>query len=336
MRTFVATKIRFDTSDKFRLIMDNNPHPMWIYDHETLRFSEVNRAATNKYGYSREEFLKMKITEIRPKTEVQRLIAQHKKFRMDRKHIGEWQHRLKSGRLIDVEITAYPLFFEGRASILVEAHDITEKKRTQEKLRRLAVAEERNRIAREMHDTLAQAFTGILLQLEAAFDVLPKGQKQARAHITHARNLARKSLIEARHSVWQLRANILAKGTLSLKIKNLINQSKRDGVPIYGSIKGKARSLSAEGEYNLLRIIHEGLINAIRHSEATRIDLMLSYKPNGTELILQDNGKGFNLRAPHRGFGLISIKERAKRIGARLTISSKPNKGSKLIVRVTS
>lgn len=336
MRACVATKIRLDASDKFRLIMDNNPHPMWIYDHKTLRFSEVNRAATTKYGYSREEFLKMKITEIRPRTDVKRLIAQHKKFRLDRKHIGEWQHRLKSGRVIDVEITAYPLFFEGHASILVQAHDITEKKRTQEKLRRLAVAEERNRIAREIHDTLAQAFTGILLQLEAAFDVLPKGQKKAREHILHARNLARKSLIEARHSVWQLRANILLRGSLTIKIKNLVNQTKRDGVPIYGSIKGKARSLSAEVEYNLLRIIQEGLINAIRHSEATRIDLMLSYGPNGTELILQDNGKGFDLKTPRSGFGLISIKERTKRIGAKTIICSKPNKGSKLIVRVTT
>jgi PAS domain S-box-containing protein len=334
MRALMAAKIHLDASDKFRLIMDNNPHPMWIYDHETLRFSEVNRAATTKYGYSREEFLKMKITEIRPRTEVKRLIAQHKKFRLNRKHIGEWQHRLKCGRLIDVEITAYPLFLEGRASILVEAHDITEKKRTQEKLRRLAVAEERNRIAREMHDTLAQAFTGILLQLEAAFDVLPKGQKRAKEHIINARNLARKSLIEARHSVWQLRANILLKGSLTIKIKNLISQSKRDGVPIHGSIKGKARSLSAEVEYNLLRIIQEGLTNAIRHSEASRIDLMLRYRPNGAELILQDNGKGFDLRTPHPGFGLISIKERAKRVGAKLRISSKPTKGSKLIVRI--
>jgi PAS domain S-box-containing protein len=332
----VAAKIRLDISDKFRLIMDNNPHPMWIYDHETLRFMEVNRAAAAKYGYSREEFLKMKITEIRPRTEVNRLIAQHKKFRLDRKHIGEWQHRLKSGKLIDVEITAYPLFFEGRASILVEAHDITEKKRTQEKLRRLAVAEERNRIAREMHDTLAQAFTGILLQLEAAFDVLPKGEKRAKQHIVYARNLARKSLIEARRSVWQLRANVLLKGSLATKIKNLIDQSKRDGVPIFGLIKGKSRSLSGEIEYNLLRIIQEGLTNAIRHAEATRIDLMLNYKPKETQLILQDNGKGFNLRTYSRGFGLISIKERARRIGGKLRIISKQNKGSKLVVRIST
>lgn len=330
----MAEKIRLDTADKFRLIMDNNPHPMWIYDHETLRFSEVNRAATIKYGYTREEFLKMKITDIRPRTEVKRLIAQHKKFRLNRKHIGEWRHRLKSGRLIDVEITAYPLFFEGRASILVQAHDITQRKQTQEKLRRLAVAEERNRIAREMHDTLAQAFTGILLQLEAAFDVLPKGQNRAKEHIIHARNLARQSLIEARHSVWQLRANILPKGSLNIKLKNLINQSRRDGIPVYGSINGKSPSLSAEIENNLLRISQEGLTNAIRHAAASRIDLMLCYKRKQIELVLQDNGKGFTPKMHYGGFGLISIKERANRIGAKLKISSKPNKGSRLTVIV--
>ena len=187
--------------DKFRLIMDNNPHPMWIFDHETLRFKEVNDAATAKYGYTRKEFLKMRITDIRPRNELPRLISLHKRFRLNRKHIGEWKHQLKSGRLIDVEITAYPLMFEGRAAVLVQAHDITQRKQTQEKLRRLAVAEERNRIAREIHDTLAQAFTGILLQLEAACDVLPKGQKQAKDHIIQARNLAKRSLREARRSV---------------------------------------------------------------------------------------------------------------------------------------
>jgi PAS domain S-box-containing protein len=320
--------MRKEPGDKFRLIMGNNPHPMWIYDHETLRFSEVNDAAIAKYGYSRREFLKMKITDIRPRTDVKRLISQHKKFRLNRKHIGEWQHRLKSGRLIDVEITAYPLFLEGRASVLVQAHDITERKQTQEKLRRLAVAEERNRIAREIHDTLAQAFTGILLQLEAAFDRLPKGQNKAKEHITKARNLARQSLYEARRSVWQLRTN----GGLIAKINNLIHQAKRDGVPIHGSIKGKSRSLSAEVENDLLRISQEGLTNAIRHADASRIDLILCYKPKYIELILKDNGRGFNPTGHRGGFGLISIRERAKRIGAKLVMNSKKNKGSKLIV----
>ena len=328
----MSANVAKQSADKFRLILENNPHPMWIYDHETLRFSEVNHAASAKYGYTREEFLKMKITDIRPRDDVKRLIAQHKRFRLDRKHIGEWQHRLKSGRLIDVEITAYPIFFAGRASVLVQAHDITERKQTQEKLRRLAVAEERNRIAREIHDTLAQAFTGILLQLEAACGVLPKGQKRAKEHIIHARNLARQSLTEARRSVWQLRANGLPHEGLSASIKNIINQAKRDGVPIYGTVKGKPRSLPLEIEINLLRISQEGLTNAIRHANASRIHLILSYKPKIVELILQDNGHGFNPGKPGNGFGLIGIKERVKGIGAKLTIDSKPNKGSKLTV----
>jgi PAS domain S-box-containing protein len=320
--------MRKEAGDKFRVVMDNNPHPMWIYDHETLRFSEVNNAATARYGFTREEFLKMRITDIRPPDDVKRLIAQHKKFRLNRKHIGEWTHRLKSGKLIDVEITAYPLFFGGRPSVLVQAHDITERKQTQDKLRRLAVAEERNRIAREIHDTLAQAFTGILLQLEAAFDVLPKGQNRAKDHIIKARNLARQSLTEARSSVWQLRTN----GGLTAKITNLVNQARHDGVPICSSIKGKSRSLTPEIENNLFRISQEALTNAIRHAAASRMDLILCFKPKQIELIFQDNGKGFDPKRNQSGFGLVIIKERADQIGAKLTIASKLNKGSKLTV----
>jgi len=238
------------TKNHFRLIMENNPHPMWIYDHRTLRFREVNRAAVSKYGYSRDEFLNMKITEIRPRNQVQQLLAEHKKFRLNRKHIGEWQHLSKDGRILDVEITAYPLFFDGRAAVLVQAQDLSPRKHAEETLRKLAIVEERNRIAREIHDTLAQGFTAILLQLEAAEDVLRKNRNTAKAHIHRAKNLARHSLMEARRSVLELRPHELQRGDLAAAIQRLANQTKRDGIPIDYSIQGKSRILSKEIEMN--------------------------------------------------------------------------------------
>ncbi len=327
-------KISGKNEDMFRLVLENNPYPMWIYDHETLQFREVNPAAIAKYGYTREEFLKMKITQIRPKDQVRRLLAEHKKFRMDLKHIGEWQHLLKDGSVIDVAITAYPLYFGGRDAILVQAQDITERKRAQEALRKLAVVEERNRIAREIHDTLAQGFTGILIQLEAAADVLATSTTKANSHIARARSLARKSLAEARHSVSELRPHALEKGDLTLAIKSLTNQAKCNGISIQNLVNGKPRRLSQEIENNLLRISQEALTNIVRHAKATRVQIKLTFNARSVRLVLKDNGKGFNPEHHPVGFGLISMSERAQRIGGKLALTSKRGKGAKIVVTV--
>lgn len=329
-------KLSRKNEDMFRLVLENNPYPMWIYDHETLRFREVNPAAIAKYGYTREEFLKMKITEIRPQDQVSRLLAEHHAFRMDLKHIGEWQHLLKDGSLIDVAITAYPLYFGGRAAILVQSQDITEQKRAQEALRKLAVVEERNRIARDIHDTLAQAFTGILVQLEAARDVLATSRREANSHLTRARALAQKGLAEARRSVSELRPHELEKGDLTLAIKSLANQAKGATTLIQCLVSGKPRRLSQEIEVNLFRIAQEALTNTIRHAAAARVQIKLIFKARSIQLILQDDGKGFNLDHAGAGFGLISMRERAQRIGAQLTLSSRRGRGCKIMVNVPS
>src|SRR5687767_6961774 len=153
--------------DQLQLIMRTNPHPMWIFDHQTLRFLEVNPAAVQKYGYTRREFLKKKITEIRPEDEIPALLAGIRPFRLNGTRIAHKKHLTRHGHIIDVEITACQFYFQGKPAVLVQAQDITEQKKAQETARILAIVEERNRIAREIHDTLAQAFTGILVQLEA-------------------------------------------------------------------------------------------------------------------------------------------------------------------------
>jgi PAS domain S-box-containing protein len=327
-------KISGKNEDMFRLVLENNPYPMWIYDHETLQFLEVNPAAVAKYGYKRRDFLKMRITEIRPQDHISRLLAEHKKFRMNSKHIGEWTHVLKDGSLIDVAITAYPLYFGNRNAILVQAQDITERKRTQEALRKLAVMQERNRIAREIHDTLAQAFTGILVQLEAARDVIAKNKTAAKSHLARAQSLARKSLAEARYSVSALRPHELEKGDLSSAIRALAGQAHCFGTRVEFTSHGTPRSLPHEIENNLLRIGQEALTNIIRHAGAKRIKIKLNFWARKVQLILQDDGKGFDSRQRRTGFGLVGMQERAERIGATLLLSSSRGNGSQIVLDV--
>lgn len=123
-----------NADESFRLLFAANPHPMWVFDNETLAFLEVNKAAEKQYGYSRQEFLSMQITEIRPPQDVERLVEEVRADSVTESSFGVWRHRRKDGGLIDVEIASHPLPFNDRAARLVIAQDISERKAAREAL----------------------------------------------------------------------------------------------------------------------------------------------------------------------------------------------------------
>lgn len=133
-----VTKGRFSAerdAEFFRLLFYNHPVPMWIYDLDTLVFLEVNEAAVEKYGYPREEFMGMTLKDIRPAEEVEKLLRDISQPRPDMQHSEGWRHRLKSGEIIDVEITSHTLEFTSRNAALVMAQDVTARKRNEAQLR---------------------------------------------------------------------------------------------------------------------------------------------------------------------------------------------------------
>lgn len=169
-----ANTILQNSEQSFRLLFANNPHPMWVYDLETLRFLEVNKAAVDHYGYTRDEFLGLTLLDIRPPAERERLLADVQRPRPDLQHSGEWQHRLKDGRVIDVEITSHTLTFGGRPAALVVAQDITERKRAEAELiksRRLLQDITDNSAALIYALDLEGRFTLINRRLESVFGV---------------------------------------------------------------------------------------------------------------------------------------------------------------------
>jgi two-component system, cell cycle sensor histidine kinase and response regulator CckA len=131
-----------ESESSYRRLFEVNPHPMWVYDAETLAFLTVNDAAVRRYGYSREEFLALSIRDIRPPEDVPALLSFVAGSGPGLEQAGLWRHRLKDGSLIDVEITHHPLEFAGRRSRLVLAFDVTERRRTEEALRWLQQAVE--------------------------------------------------------------------------------------------------------------------------------------------------------------------------------------------------
>src|SRR6266436_5513520 len=131
------------SEQRYHLLFDSNPHPVWVYDLKTLAIQDVNHSAIRNYGYSREEFLSLTIKDIRPPEDVPALLESAAKAPPDTETAGVWKHRKKDGTLIDVEITSHPLVYGGRDARLVVATDITTRKKAEEALRQ---SEERFRL----------------------------------------------------------------------------------------------------------------------------------------------------------------------------------------------
>jgi PAS domain S-box-containing protein len=213
--------------------------------------------------------------------------------------------------------------------------DISDRKRAEE----ASILEERNRMAREIHDTLAQAFTGILVQVGAAIQVLEDDLEATQAHLDMIDELARIGLSEARRSVTALRPQLLLEeGDLSSALNRLVTQmrSATDDTALIYEIQGTAYPLPAEVENNLLRIGQEALTNAIKYAKADEIRLELVYGDAQCSLCIKDNGQGFGVGSIPSvgGFGLLGMSERAERIGAQLRIESQLGQGTEIIVIV--
>ncbi|MBW4444821.1 MAG: PAS domain-containing protein [Plectolyngbya sp. WJT66-NPBG17] len=210
---------------------------------------------------------------------------------------------------------------------------LRERKRTEEAL----LLDERNRMAREIHDSLAQSFTGILLQVGAVTRVSVDIPEATQACLKMIDELARAGLAEARRSVAALRPQLLEEGNLESALHRLVTQmeSTIDTVLIYET-QGTAYSLPADVENNLLRIGQEALTNAIKYACASEIRIELVYNQTHCILRVKDNGRGFEVgSAPmNSGFGLLGMSERAERIGAQLAIQSQPGRGTEIIVTI--
>jgi signal transduction histidine kinase len=209
--------------------------------------------------------------------------------------------------------------------------------RLAEQGRQAAVLQERNRLAREIHDTLAQGFTGIVVQVEAAEYVLTKAPEQAREHLARAGALARESLTEARRSVQALRPQALEQSSLINAFARHVEQMTY-GTPVQAHFRvhGTPASLCHDKETDLLRIGLEALTNALKHARASVIHVELSFEPEQVRLSVRDDGQGFAPRFPDAadGFGLKGIRERVAHLGGQLTVASRPGQGTEVVAVV--
>ena len=201
-----------------------------------------------------------------------------------------------------------------------------------------AILKERNRIAREIHDTLAQGFVGVSVQLELTAHLLAQSHVvEASQQVDRTRALVREGLDDARRTIWDLR-NTGTQATLPARLTQFVERNSTASLKSDIKIGGTYRALAPALENEVFRIAQEAFANIVRHSRATHASLELRYDPNQLTLTVTDNGIGFQTADPTlsaRGhFGLQGMRERSDQIGGKLTINSSPEAGSGITLRV--
>lgn len=197
--------------------------------------------------------------------------------------------------------------------------------------RQAGILEERQRLAREIHDTLAQGFASIVVQLEAA-EMASENETSAAHYLEQARQAAREGLSEARRMVWALRPEILENTSLPEALQRLLQRWQQEsGISAQFTLTGNPRPLHPELEVGLLRVAQEALTNIRKHAKARHATLTLSYLDDLVLMDVQDDGVG--LLPPTSGsFGLRSMRERVEALGGQMTVESEPGLGTTLAV----
>ena len=230
----------------------------------------------------------------------------------------------------------WPMIFERRDRSGSNATEAPHLSRVMETVPCSAVLEERNRMAREIHDTLAQDFAGILLHLEAANGSYEA--KTASECLVRARELAKCGLEDARRMLLGLRPKSLEGAHLPDALGQLAQSFSRDcGINCTFVANGRPHKLPEEIENELYRVAQEALCNVRKHSRAASVSILLSYKPGGVVLAIKDNGQGFEIKqnqAGAHGFGLPTMCERANRLGGRMDINSVQGTGTEVRMSV--
>jgi PAS domain S-box-containing protein len=361
---------------RYRRLFETAQDGILLLDAHTGEIVDANPFLEDLLRYSHGEVIGKKLWEMGPFKDVAAAQAAFEKLQHERYvRYEDLPLQTKDGRRIDVEFVSNVYAVEGEEIIQCNIRDITERKQAEEQLHALrleledrvqertaalaranlalqreivereraearehkVVMEERTRIAREIHDTLAQGFTGIIIQLEAAEDVLVEQPEVARLHVLRARTLARESLAEARRSVWALRPLALGADNLGHAFLDLAHKlAEGSGTPIGFTLRGVLPPLGQDIEHNLLRIGQEALTNALRHAKATEVRVTLTCGDDRIELSVEDRGEGFEVDSPvHRpGLGLRGMQERADSLGGKLTITSEPGEGTRVEVVV--
>lgn len=196
----------------------------------------------------------------------------------------------------------------------------------------LAVVQERNRLAREIHDGLGHYLTAINIQVKAAQAVGDNEPELRNEALTNAQTLTQEALADVRRSISTLRADPSTSRPLTETLSRLLADTQAAGIQAKFAVAGQARPLDPQVEFTLYRVVQEGLTNVRKHAQASQVDLSLTYLEHAVLVSLRDNGIG--AEQSRGGFGLLGLQERVQLVGGALSVSTRPGEGFLVETRI--
>ena len=203
-----------------------------------------------------------------------------------------------------------------------------------QKVEELATVQERNRIARDIHDSLGHALTSLNIQMQTAVKLWDKEPVQARTFLTQAQKLGKTAMQEVRKSISTLREDIKDERPLEARIETLIDDYRKGTGLLICTDICRCGFVSKPVAKTIYRIVQESLTNAFKYAEATQVTIKLRSTSNELNLIVEDDGKGFDLKQSASGYGLKGMQERALTVSGQFQLISAPGKGCRIMVKI--
>jgi PAS domain S-box-containing protein len=328
------------SEEQYRLLFNQSPLPMYIYDPNTLSFITANDSAIEKYGYMLNELKQMKIYELHPKNE-QKAVKEEIARSLKKKRTGfdTWHQESKNGDKIIAEISGSEIAYEGKVMRLVVANDITEQKQAEERAISAIIEgeeRERQRIAKELHDGLGQYLSAANMNLESVFEDTENLPKLIAGTFKNGMELLNYAISETRNISQNLLPKAIQDYGLELGIEALINQlrsSNKIEFYLYRNLDNV--EIPENIQINLYRIAQEALNNAIKHGKPDNVNVQLVYTEGEILMVVEDDGRGF---VPDEvsgdGLGLRSMKTRVGAMAANIDIVSTVGRGTIISVVV--
>lgn len=324
----------------YRLLYEQSPLPMWIYDPYTFRFLSVNEAAKETYGYSEEEFKERIIFDLFLEEDQQAIREEaEKNLKQPTSGFEVWPQRVKSGEVIFCELSGSNIYFKDKQQRLVVSVDVTEQRKAEEQAIKSVIEgeeRERHRIANELHDGLGQYLSAANMHLSTVYsDSDALGEAEERSFETGLQML--------QHAISETRTishNLLPKSIqdygLKLAVQSLINDLKTtQDLSFHLFQKYSDEEIPGNVQINIYRILQEAINNAIKHSEASNINVQIIISDGEVYCTIEDNGKGFEVKKIEgEGLGIQSMKTRVAAMSGNLDIDSKHNMGTLVTVIV--
>lgn len=341
-----------DSTEKYKYLFDNNPAVIIIWDIESFSINEVNEIAIELYGYTREEFMKMTVIDLRPKEDGEKIrkFSQNMMNSSDYKVRKVWRHLKKNGEMMYMDITSHRIDYNGRKAILSLAKDITEQRiaennlrESYEDIRRLNAhlhtirEEERTYIAREIHDELGQQLTALKMDASWLLKKINPSEKAQLEKLTDMVNLIDDTVKDIRRISSDLRPGILDDLGLLAALEWQCNEfEKRTGITCVLKSENAINLLEKHIAIGIFRIFQEALTNITRHAHASAVHANIVQKDKCLYVIIQDDGVGFNVNEVKlkKTLGLTGMRERAHMFNGSIDIKSTIGNGTTLTLVV--